>query len=469
MLPILALTLSLFFSGFLIIRDCVRRRNVSWAIWIPTILVMILASRPPSRWLQGRAVSLGIENANELQTSTADQTFFLVVLGCALVVASFRKAEWGRIALNNLPIILFYLYFAMSIMWSSDPLGSSKRIMKDFGLLFVAGVIFTEKDPLQAMRAVFVRSAYLLIPLSVVFIKYYPNYGRAYSGGGDMMFTGVTTQKNSLGEMILIFSLFLIWDYMEVRRAMKVVRFDRIPWELLFLLLMGIWLLRLSQSKTSLLCTAVSMVLLLRGRALMSAMLSRVVLLGALMLPIFVFFSQRFSSVIGPILHALGRDATFTGRTEIWSHISWDTVNPLIGAGYWNFWGGPGGFAFNELVHEVIPNAHDGYVDIYLDGGITGLLLLAIFLIFSGWRISRRIGNSSDQNRFQRMKFAILIAAIIFNLSESTFARIGLIWFTTLLLVCDFPIKAAIKQPLKNLNVLNRSQFQGSPAALSQR
>jgi O-antigen ligase len=453
----------------MIIRDCIRRRGVSWMIWIPTILAMILASRPPSRWLQGRAVSLGIENANDLQTSTADQTFFLIILGCAFAVAVFRRAQWSKVIANNLPLMMFYLYFAISIMWSSDPMGSTKRIVKDFGLLFAAGVVFTEKDPLQALRSIFVRSGYLLIPLSVIFIKYYPNFGRAYSGSGEMMFTGVTTQKNSLGEMVLILSLFLVWDYLEARRALKVVRFFRVPWELLFLLVMGLWLLRLSQSKTSLFCTAVSMLLLVRGKPFMSKAISRFVLVGSLLLPFFVFFSQRFSDVISPMLHAIGRDTTFTGRTEIWSHITWDTVNPFIGAGYWNFWGGPGGLAFNEAIHEVIPNAHDGYVDIYLDGGLVGLALLFFFLFFYGWRISRRISNTKDENRFQRMKFAVLIAVIIFNLSESTYARIGLIWFTTLLMICEFPIKAALAQPIKRLNAVRQRRFQQMPAALPQR
>jgi O-antigen ligase len=305
--------------------------------------------------------------------------------------------------------------------------------------------------------------------LSVIFIRYYPNFGRAYSGSGEMMFTGVTTQKNSLGEMVLILSLFLVWDYLEARRALKVVRFFRVPWELLFLLVMGLWLLRLSQSKTSLFCTAVSMLLLVRGRPFMSKAISRFVLVGSLLLPFFVFFSQRFSDVISPMLHAIGRDTTFTGRTEIWSHITWDTVNPFIGAGYWNFWGGPGGLAFNEAIHEVIPNAHDGYVDIYLDGGLVGLALLFFFLFFYGWRISRRISNTKDENRFQRMKFAVLIAVIIFNLSESTYARIGLIWFTTLLMICEFPIKAALAQPIKRLNAVRQRRFQQMPAALPQR
>ncbi len=444
-MPIIALTFSLLFSAYLIVRDCSRRRDVSWAIWIPTLLMMILASRPPSRWLQGHAVSLGIENANDLQNSVADQLFFLAVLVSAFVVATRRAIKWGRVIANNSAIMLFYLFFAISILWSSDPGGSAKRIVKDFGLVFVAGVIFSEKNPLRAMRAVFVRSAFLLIPLSVVFVRYYPDFGRSYSGTGEMMFTGVTTQKNSLGEMVLIFSLFLLWDYFASQPSISLRQIKSVPWDLVILLLMGFWLLRLSQSKTSLLCLMVSAVLLLRGKKLSSKKISRAVLTGAVALPILLFFSQQFSDVIGPLLEALGRDATFTGRTEIWSHITLGTVNPLIGSGYWNFWGGPGGLAFNESLHEVIPNAHNGYIDIYLDGGFIGLGLLFLLLTMNGGRFVKRIGTAVDSDRFQRMRFAVLIAAIIFNLSESVFARMDPLWFTTLLMMYEFPMKSAAK------------------------
>ena len=39
------------------------------------------------------------------------------------------------------------------------------------------------------------------------------------------------------------------------------------------------------------------------------------------------------------------------------------------------------------------------------------------------------------------MRFAILIAAIVYNLPESSFARIGPIWFTTLMMLLDYPFR----------------------------
>ena len=212
------------------------------------------------------------------------------------------------------------------------------------------------------------------------------------------------------------------------------------------LFLTGAWLLRLSQSKSALVCLATAVFFIMKGRRFSSRFLNRFILIFALSLPALILFSSQFSDITTPLLHAIGRDATFTGRTEIWKNVTWDTVNPLVGAGYWNFWGGPGGTAFNESLHEVIPNAHNGYIDMYLDGGMIGIALLYLLLIVCGWKISKRLNVSTDTLRYQRARFAFLIVAIIYNNSESTFGRLGPMWFTTLLMLFDFPALKVTKK-----------------------
>src|SRR5882724_11013062 len=50
--PTLALFLTLGFIAFLFRRDFREKPNVTWAIWIPTIWMFIIASRPLSQWFQ---------------------------------------------------------------------------------------------------------------------------------------------------------------------------------------------------------------------------------------------------------------------------------------------------------------------------------------------------------------------------------------------------------------------------------
>lgn len=454
-MPQAALALSLIFSTLLVVRDCRRRTSVSAAVWIPTLFLLVLGSRPVSAWL-GFGSSAALSGlGNDAERSPLDQVFYLLVLAGSLIVASSRRVRWNKLFAANVAIMALYLFFAISVSWSGDPLGSAKRLFKDFGLLFVVSVILSEKNPLEAMRAVYVRCACVLFPLSVVFIRYYPILGRSYSISGEPMATGVTTQKNTLGEIVLVFSLFLIWDYLEARSTRGRKLWGRIPWDTLALLTMGAWLLNTSQSKTALVCLLIG-VTLITSRWFASRVMSRAVLLFALSTPFLLFFVQQFSSVIAPVVEALGRNMTFTGRTNIWEHITSTTVNPIVGAGYWNFWGGKGGLAIMEAMQTVVPNAHCGYVDIYLDGGVIGLILLFCFLVTYGRRLTAHL----NINRYQRLRFAILIVAIFYNLSESTFMRLGPIWFTTLLAVISFPsIKAVVRSSRRPL----QSSDQGLP------
>jgi O-antigen ligase len=437
----------LLFIAFLLVRDSRRRNSLSWAIWLPTFFLLIEGSRPLSVWLEGRQYWGGTGLANDVGGSPIDQIFFFTVLASSLVIATLRHLNWGKFLTANVPLLLFYLYFAISVSWSEDPVGSSKRLFKDFGMFFVISLILSEKDPLEAVRAIYVRCACVLFPLSVVFIKWFPDMARSFTVEGTPMYTGVTTQKNTLGEIVLIFSLFLIWDYLETRPAR--FKWTRLPWDRVLLLVMGFWLLQMCQSKTAFLCLSMGIALMVRTGWLASKTISRMALLGALSLPYLLFFAQRFNSVIAPVVESVGRDMTFTGRTDIWQHITSTTVNPLIGAGYYNFWGGTGGLRVNESMHQIIPNAHNGYVDMYLDGGAIGLILLFFLLVAYGRRLMKGLGH----DRFQRLRFAMLIVVIVYNLSESMFARLSPIWFTTLLVFVDFPyLKKGLKKKPASLH-----------------
>jgi exopolysaccharide production protein ExoQ len=426
-----ALIVCLFFIVFLLACDAKRRTTVSGAIWIPTVLLLILGSRPVSYWLGANFEIVNM--ANEASASPLDQLFYFSILGSALVVMMMRHVKFGQLLARNMPLMLWYGYFAISIAWSEDPFGSSKRFVKDFGMLVVIAVISSEKNPLESIRAIYVRCACILFPLSAVFIKWFPNMARFFTVEGTPMYTGVTMQKNSLGEIVLVFSLFLIWDCLETLRPKLPLR--RYPWDRMFLLVMGFWLLHMCQSKTSFLCLIVSSALILRVGWFTSKPVSRAALAAALALPYCLFFAAKFNNLIAPLIEALGRNMTFTGRTDIWDHITLNTVNPLIGAGYYNFWGGSAAFKVNQEMGMIIPNAHDGYVDVYLDGGIIGLILLFFLLIAYGRRLMRGLRH----DRFQRLRFAVLIAMIIYNLSESMYGRLSPIWFTTLLVMVGIP------------------------------
>jgi len=400
--------------------------------------MLIQGSRPVSDWLAG-----GGYDGPRTSNNPIDQLFFLVVYGGGLIIASRRGVNWGKVFVSNLPLVLLYVYFLSGVTWSDDPMGSAVRIVKDFAMIFIVGQIYSEKEPLQAIRAVFIRSACVLFPLSITFNHYFPNFSREYNPNGGMLLSGVTGQKNSLGEIIFLFSIFILWDYLELSQAKRRKGFRIVCWDHLLLVGIGIFLLIQSQSKTALICLSIGAAMALRKGIFAKTPVSVTAYGAILSTPFLLFCSREFADVIEPVINALGRDMTFTGRTNIWDHITLETVNPWIGVGYWNFWQGPRGKAISVAINWSIPTAHCGYLDIYLDGGILGLSALFIVLAVYGWRLSH------SKSRFRIVGLAVLSTAVIYNLSESSFLRIGPLWFAVMLTMVEFPLRKKVVKPVE--------------------
>src|SRR5439155_1194762 len=106
--------------------------------------------------------------------------------------------------------------------------------------------------PREAMIAIFRRTAYVLIPFSLVLIKYYPFYGRIYTrwSGGEM-WVGAALEKNGLGRLCMIAAFFLVWILVRrwKGRDRPVARYQTAIE--VFLLLMTLYLLKGSENAYS--------------------------------------------------------------------------------------------------------------------------------------------------------------------------------------------------------------------------
>src|SRR5881394_2904359 len=166
----------LIFIVWLLVQDNKRRTGVSSAVWFVTFWVVIQGSRSLSAWL-----TLGAE-VGEGDDSSIDRNAFLFLLIWGVIVLKRRGASWKELFANNRWLFLFYLFFALSVLWSVETMVALKRWIKDFGNIVMVFVLLTEANPIAAIKAVFVRTACVVVPLSVLFIKYYALIGRGYSG-----------------------------------------------------------------------------------------------------------------------------------------------------------------------------------------------------------------------------------------------------------------------------------------------
>ena len=415
MIPKLILLASLVFFWRLIKRDIAVRPGVSSAIWIPTLWVGILASRPLSMW-----IGFG-GGSDTLEGSPMDRLFFFVMVFAAMAVLARRRVLWSAVISENWPIFLFYGFLLVSVLWANSPGVSFKRWFKEFGNILVVLVILTEEEPLQAIRAVFVRCGYVLIPLSIIFIRWFPNLGRGYNQhSGVMEATGVTCQKNSLGAMVVVCSLLIVWDWFERRQSSetqdrKVNRIENMVRAAV--LAIGVWLLHVSDSKTSMVALAMGVAILTATR--FSVLRQRLSILGglALVLVLGLYVADQTFHLKDQFLSDLGRNATLTGRTDVWRELRNVGTDPMLGTGFMSFWDDEQ--YRSKLPYWVAYSAHNGYLETYLAGGWTGVFFLGVMLVGTGLRINQSLSWAGDYAVF---RFAVFAITLVINYTESNFA-----------------------------------------------
>jgi exopolysaccharide production protein ExoQ len=150
-----------------------------------------------------------------------------------------------------------------------------------------------------------------------------------------------------------------------------------------------------------------------------------VVLLGAV-------FPNGYSYVV----EALGRNTTLTGRTEIWDDLFRMDVNPLVGTGFESFWlGDRADYLANKYYFH--PNqAHNGYIEMYVNLGWIGVGFL-VLLMASGYR--RIVDGYRHNIGLSTLRLALFMAAAVFNVTEATFKVMHPIWIVFLLAITDQP------------------------------
>jgi len=199
------------------------------------------------------------------------------------------------------------------------------------------------------------------------------------------------------------------------------------------LLIMVVWVLVTAQSSTS----TVSMIL---GAFIIVAMRfgagRRVAsLIGHpgtwIVLIVFaVAVVQVGSALVADFSDLVGRDATFTGRTDLWADLMRASINPLLGDGYQSFWLGQEANWLWEKYYFHPNQAHNGYLETYLNGGWLGLALLAALIVSMSARLRKEIRSGNDG---AAVGLALLVTCVISNWTEATFDRLSLVWFVLIL------------------------------------
>lgn len=434
-----------------------RRVRTSKALWIPTVWVLIAASRFVSQWITVGPASQ--TTRQQMEGSPLDRAIFAVLLVFGIIVLLCRVRRLVPLLKMNGPILLFFLYCAVSTMWSDHPDMAARRWIKAIGDLVMVLIILTDRDRTEAIKRVIARVGFLLIPLSVLLIEYYPSWGSMYSlQDMKIAYTGVTTNKNLLGLTCLIIGLGCVWLLIKASHARR--RRNRQILAHGILLAMVLWLLIVANSMTALACfllgTALIIVLKVFGGrrpANVHFIVGGTVLVAALML----LLPELYVSAI----HALGRNTTLSGRVVLWKALLRMDTHPWLGAGFESFWLGS---RLNHVwsIFAWHPNeAHNGYIEVYLNLGLAGLGLLT-FLIVTGYRnVIAAFRCDPDIGILRLGYFAVAVA---YSFTEAGFRLLDPMWIFFLLSIAAVPIAAARENGEVRPDRLEDYSYAGLPA-----
>lgn len=431
--PIVALLLWLILLLALFWLDPAKVPGTSTALWVAVIWISIVGSKLPSQWLEFRAGATALEEGNPLDRSI---DLFLILL--AIVILTSRRFNWVDFFSRNLALTAFVSFGLISVLWSDFPFVAFKRWFRDLENYFVILVVLSDPQPLEAVRSVLRRVAYLLISLSVVLVKYYPGIAKQYDAWtGTASFVGATTSKNMLGALCLVSGLFFFWDTITRWKERKEKRARRILIVNYAFMGMTLWLLKLSNSATSRVCLVMGCLIILAAR---SKMFQRHPLLLKALIPssFIAYLILAFGfDLMGTFASQVGRDPTLTDRTLIWKTVLSLKTNPLVGTGYDSFWLGSR-LQYVWGVLRGINEAHNGYLEIYLNLGFIGVFLLCALLL-SGYRnVSKRLASSTSLGVLTLALWAIVL---FYNMTEAAF-RDSLMWLALLLACIAVPARA---------------------------
>ncbi|MCU1308151.1 MAG: hypothetical protein JWN45_2846 [Acidobacteriaceae bacterium] len=449
-----------FASGILglFVLDRERRLWTSWALCLPVVWLLIAGSRHVSTWLD---MAPTVSSDQYLEGSPLDRAIYALLLAGGVIVLLGRRRAVICLLQRNWPILVFVLYCAISITWSDYPAVALKRWIKSLGDYVIVLIVLTEHERARALKQVLARVGFVLLPLSILLIKYYPELGRDYAAHweGTQFFVGVADTKNMLGMTCMVFGLAAFWRVLQAwcgphrdRRKTLIVHGTAVA--------MAIWLLIISDSQTSLSCFVATSGLIAahtffkvaRKRVVVHALVAAVVLSS---------FSVLFLGIGGGVLTTMGRNPTLTGRTDIWDVLLKVPINPVLGTGFESFWLGE---RLERLwtfpIVKGINEAHNGYLEVYLNLGAVGLALVAGLMV-SGYRnVLRLLDRDPDAGR---LRLGYFVIAVTYNFTEAAIRSTDPVWITFLLATIALPASLRAQAPVAKAHPLTTTLVEAEP------
>jgi hypothetical protein len=344
---------------------------------------------------------------------------YKIIFWIVIFLAGFFLFFKGKISFNTSfnvwGVAGFFLIFlaGVSVFWSDFFLIAAKRYVLLLMIIIVITTIVVIISDSKDVAWIIYNGIAISIIVDLI---------SCISGSGfdtDGYVRGIHAQKNSMGQIAAI--QCLTWFYI---KDLKVRRF--VSFYIKFIFISSLVLLLLSGSKTSIaLFFIIPLVVFVVNRVcfFMKFDLGSFYV-GIITVLLAINFSILFSypELYKLMLELLTGDASLTGRGAIWEFVIGEGLNELwLGYGYGSFWGvGESSIPFmlGDSFIAKLYQAHNGYIDIWLQLGLVGLFLI----ILVNFRCFILIGKIKDGDLVVWFT-CLLLFILINNVTESSMFR----------------------------------------------
>ncbi len=332
------------------------------------VSTMIYSSGPLPLLLSGGA-GQGIDEQDSAAPVdyTLQQSVFFINYFISLFLLTIRWKKAILTLSKDRTIWLLMLIALASISWSFAPSVTRARSIALVGTSLF-GLYLASRYSMREQLQLLGWSFGLIILVSFVFAAINPHYGIMTSGVHTGAWRGIYVHKNVLGKVMGIGGLAFALLALDAKTQ---------RWLPLTGLGLSFLLILLSRSSSSMInfLTVLALIPIFqtfrwRYHLMVPAVIAIVICGGGLS----VWLNQN----AGTLLDSIGKDPTLTGRTDMWPYILemiWK--QPWLGYGYNGFWGdwdSPGSYVW-YVVNWTPPNAHNGFLDLWLDFGLLGIII----------------------------------------------------------------------------------------------
>lgn len=364
----------------------------------------------------------------EVDGSTILRLMWLPAYGFIALLALKNAKRFGLVMLHSPFLIALIAMASVSCLWSIDPALSFRRgIAISFTTLF--GLYLAARFSWRELLILFGAVWLFLATISLVAGALFPDFARM-SEIHVGAWRGMWWEKNAMGGHMARASFIMMFlAVVDVRR--------RPLW--VIGIIMTVALVLLSTSKTALVGTLVGALVIMVGAWMRRGPITALSIGWA---GVSFAGSVFLALIIAPeaVFGLLGRDATLTGRTDIWSAlVTAIAERPWLGYGYGAFWPEDSEPAYwiRKIVDWPAPTAHNGWLDTWLSVGLIGVGLFALNFVSAmvrafaravqGWSGIYAIGFMAQFALFSMSESIVLQQnAIIWVLYSAVIGRLAL-------------------------------------------